>query len=130
MRFGDLEGLAARDVEQLSHRFRNEEVLAVLAVRTAEGSRDSLLVATTTMLAVLTFEAAPSAGWMARWAPWDVVRFTDMFAPLADEDLFFLTIQVHRTRFHAELRGETGRRVLREFVVAVDRCKRGLVTTR
>ena len=130
MRFGDLEGLSALTIEQLHHRFRNEEVLTVLPVRAAGSALDSLLVATSTMLAILTAEAEPGGGWTTRWAPWDVVRFADMGAAAMVEDLFFLTIVVHRTRFHAELRGESGRRALRDFVVAVERCRGTLSATR
>lgn len=130
MRFGDLDGLTALDIEQLGHRFRNEEVLSVLPVRVAGSSQAGLLVATTTMLAVLVMEPAPAAGWMAKWAPWDVVRFADMGAPIADEEEYFLTIVVHRARFHANLHGEAGRRALRDFVVAVERCKLALTATR
>lgn len=130
MRFGDLEGLSALTIEQLRHRFRNEEVLTVLPVRATGSPLDSLLVATTTMLAIVTSEAGLTGGWMVRWAPWDTVRFADMGAATTVEDLFFLTIVVHRARFHAELRGETGRRALRDFVVAVERCRGALATTR
>ncbi len=130
MRFGDLEGLSALAIEQLRHRFRNEDVLSVLPVRTADSSLDSLLVATTTMLAILTTDDGSNSAWMTRWAPWDAVRFADMGAAAAVEDLFFLTIVVHRARFHAELRGETGRRALRDFVVAVERCRGGLAPIR
>jgi hypothetical protein len=130
LRFGDLEGLSALTIEQLHHRFRNEEVLTVLPVRAAGSALDSLLVATSTMLAILTAEAEPGGGWTTRWAPWDVVRFADMGAAAMVEDLFFLTIVVHRTRFHAELRGESGRRALRDFVVAVERCRGTLSATR
>lgn len=130
MLFGDLEGLAALDIEQLGHRFRNEEVLTVLPVRVAGSAQDGLLVATPTMLAILVMETAPAAGWMARWAPWDVVRFADMGAPISGEEEYFLTIVVHRARFHANLHGEAGRRALRDFVVAVERCKLALSPTR
>lgn len=130
MHFGDLEGLSAFTIEHLSHRFRNEEVLTVLPVRAAGSPLDSLLVATATMLAILTSEAEPTSGWTTRWAPWDAVRFADMGAAAMVEDLFFLTIVVHRARFHAELHGETGRRALRDFVVAVEHCRGALATTR
>jgi hypothetical protein len=130
LRFGDLEGLSALAVEQLYHRFRNEEVLTVLPVRAAGSALDSLLVATATMLAILTSEPEPNGGWTTRWAPWDAVRFADMGAAAMVEDMFFLTIVVHRTRFHAELHGESGRRALRDFVVVVERCRGSLAATR
>lgn len=129
MRFGDLEGLTSLPIEQLRDRFRNEEVLTVLPARDSLTSRDSLLVATRSMLAILTGETAPTSGWMTRWAPWDGVHFADMGATVEGDDVFFLTIVVDRVRFHAELRGEAGRRALRDFVVAVEASRAALAAT-
>lgn len=127
MRFGDLVGLTTLPIEQLRDRFRNEEVLTVLPVHADGSSRDGLLVATTTMLAILTGEATPAAGWMTRWAPWDGVHFADMDAIGSDDDTYFLTVLVDRARFHAEMHGESGRRCLRDFVVAVQASQAALV---
>ncbi len=129
MRFGDLEGLTSLPIDQVRDRFRNEEVLTVLPVHDEVGSRDSLLVATTTMVAILTGEPDPSRGWMTRWAAWDAVRFADMGAAAGRDDEFFLTIVIDRVRFHAELHGETGRRGLRDFVVAAQASRAALAAT-
>jgi hypothetical protein len=129
VRFGDLEGLTSLPIEQVRDRFRNEEVLTVLPVRAAGSSRDGLLVATTTMLAILTGDVRPTREWMTRWAPWDGVRFADMGATVEGEDMFFLTIVVDRLRFHAELHGESGRRALRDFVVAVEATRAAIAAT-
>lgn len=130
LRFGDLEGLTTLPIERLRDRFRNEEVLTVLPVRADGSSRDSLLVATTTMLAILTGETTPTGGWMTRWAPWDGVGFADLDATAADDDTYSLTVLVDRLRFHAELHGEPGRRGLRDFVIAVQACRAALAVSR
>lgn len=129
VRFADVEGLTTLPVEQLGDWFRNEEVVTVLPVR-AEGSpRDTLLVATTTKLAILTGEPSGTGGWMSRWAPWDAVGLTNAGATSADDDTQVLTVQVDRVRFRAELQGEPGRRGLRDFVVAVQACQAALAAT-
>jgi hypothetical protein len=74
VRFEDLEGRSRLPIERLRNRFRYEVVLAVLPVRGGrDGTRETLLVATERMLAVITSIAFPRGSWMTQWAPWDVV---------------------------------------------------------
>ena len=85
MRFEDLQGFTSLPVEQLQHRFRNEEVIAVLP---GEGSarRPSLMVATPLKAAIVISELSGSQRWMTFWVPWDVVQLVDDFA--TDEGIF------------------------------------------
>jgi hypothetical protein len=74
VRFEDLEGRSRLPIERLRNRFRYEVVLAVLPVRSGrDGTRETLLVATERMLAVVTSIAFPRGSWMTQWAPWDAV---------------------------------------------------------
>jgi hypothetical protein len=57
---------------------------------------------------------------MTRWSPWDVVTVADATLPGGPEDdVHRLTIRVGGQAFDAWLRGEPGRRALRDFVAAV-----------
>ena len=116
MHFGDLRGLTSLPVEHVRHRFRGEEVIAVLPVRTVAG-RQSLLVATPSKAAVVIGEAPASEHWMTYWAPWDTVRIVDDLA--TDDGMYGLTLSVGRLTFDAQLLGREGQRALRDFVVVV-----------
>jgi hypothetical protein len=119
VRFGDLGGLTSLPIPRLRDQFRHEEVLTVLPVRDALTTRETLFVATRPMLAVLTAVNGPGGQWMTRWAPWDAVDLSN--APLQDQedDVHQLTVLVGGQAFHARLRGESGRRALRDFVAAM-----------
>jgi hypothetical protein len=120
MRFGELKGLTSLPINLVRDQFRYEEVLTVLPVWEAVTSRDTLLVATRPRLALLFPVRVPPRHWMTRWAPWDQVRFVDPGPPPPQaEDLYRLDVLVGGQTFHAQLRGEAGRRALRDFVVAM-----------
>jgi hypothetical protein len=120
VRFGELRGLTSLPIRALREQFRYEEVLTVLPVQDGVTGRETLLVATRTMLALLTALRVPRGHWMTRWAPWDTVAIADPAAPPGqDDDVFRLTVLVGGQMFHAQLRGEPGRKALRDFVVAV-----------
>lgn len=114
MRFSDLRGHTSLPVEHVERRFRNEDVITVLPVRTATG-RDSILVATPPKLAFVV-SASPVAGhWMTYWAPWDAVSIVDDEA--TDDGWFGLTLTIGRLPVAARLAGPRGQRALREFVM-------------
>ena len=120
MRFGELRGLTSLPIQRVREQFRYEEVITVLPVQDAVTSRETLLVATRPMLALLSAVRMPPGHWITRWAPWDSVRLADPVAPPdQDEDIHRLTVLVGGRTFHAQLQGESGRRALRDFVVAV-----------
>lgn len=123
MQFKDLQGLTSLPVEHVRHRFRGEEVITVLPVRTV-GGRQSLLVATPAKAAVVIGEAPASDHWMTYWAPWDTVRIVDDQA--TDDGVYGLTLLVGRLTFDAQLLGRDGQRALREFVVVVQSHRRDL----
>jgi len=130
MRFGDLEGLTSLPIERVRHRFRNEDVLAVLPVTADVADRDALLVATVFKLAVVTGDTDPeSPHWMSRWAPWDVVRLAveEELAPATDRETYGLTIHVGGLVLQARLPGPAGQRALRDFVVMVQARHEALV---
>ena len=116
MKFEDLQGLTSLPVEHVRHRFRGEEVITVLPVRTVAG-RQSLLVATPAKAAVVIGETPPSEHWMTYWAPWDTVRIVDDQA--TEDGVYGLTLSVGRLTFDAQLLGREGQRALRDFVVVV-----------
>lgn len=116
MKFEDLQGLTSLPVEHVRHRFRGEEVITVLPVRTVAG-RQSLLVATPAKAAVVIGETPPSEHWMTYWAPWDTVRIVDDHA--TEDGVYGLTLSVGRLTFDAQLLGREGQRALRDFVVVV-----------
>jgi hypothetical protein len=116
MKFEDLQGLTSLPVEHVRHRFRGEEVITVLPVRTVAG-RQSLLVATPAKAAVVIGETPPSEHWMTYWAPWDTVRIVDDQA--TEDGVYGLTLSIGRLTFDAQLLGREGQRALRDFVVVV-----------
>jgi hypothetical protein len=120
VRFGELKGLTSLPIPRLVEQFRNEEVLTVLPVRDALAARESLLVATRPKLAVLTTLAVPAGEWVTWWAPWDAVSVAEPTTPPAEQDdLHRLTIVIGGQTFHAALRGEAGRKALRDLVAAI-----------
>jgi hypothetical protein len=121
MRFRSLRDHTTLPVEDVRRQFRNEEVRSVLPVRSAAGCIDSLLVATTSALAIVS--AGPSQGdgrWLTRWAPWDVVRVVEDVEAVATEGevRHGVDVQVDRLRFESNLPGEMGLRAMRDFVAA------------
>ena len=121
MRFGDLVGHTSLPIEFVRHRFRNEHVVTVLPVRGNVARQESLLVATSLNLAVVTADADSRSGhWMTRWAPWQSVTLVDdgEVAPATKDGQYSLTVHVGRLTFHARLSGIAGRRAVRDFVVA------------
>jgi hypothetical protein len=122
MRFGQLKGLSGLPLGRVRRQFRNERVVAVLPVREDRTSCESLLVATSTALVVLTATEEGAAGhWMTRWAPWDVVRFMDDAEPgtaRGARDEHRPMVLVDRGAFHVRVPGEIGKRALREFIAA------------
>ena len=121
MRFEDLDGLTSLPIERVRHRFRHEDVLTVLPASGAVAGRDSLLVATSLKLAILTADTeTDSQQWMTHWAAWVAVRLADEGAVAAatEEETYSLTVHVGGLTFHAQLAGPAGQRALRDFVVA------------
>jgi hypothetical protein len=124
VRFGELKGLTSLPVQRVRHQFRYEEVLAVLPVQDAATSRETLLVATRSRLAILVAVRVPRRHWMTRWSPWDAVTIGDQPAPPTSQpDVHQLTLTVGSRAFEARLTGETGRRAVRDFVAAVRRAQ-------
>ena len=119
MRFGELKGLTSLPINRVRDQFRYEEVLTVLPVWDAATSRETLLVATRPMLALLIPVRVPARHWMTRWAPWEWVSIVDSgTASGLDDDVYRLRLLVGNQTFDAQLRGETGRKALRDFVGA------------
>jgi hypothetical protein len=121
MRFGDLAGLTSLPIERVKHRFRHEDVLTVLPVSGEDAGHDSLLVATSPKLAILTTVEHPeSKQWMTQWASWDTVGLAveGVLAAATEEETYGLTVDVGGLTFHARLWGPDGQRALRDFVVA------------
>jgi hypothetical protein len=121
MRFLTLRDQTVLPVERIRDQFRNEEVRSVLPARLEDGTADSLLVATTSALAIITGTAdSRRGGWMTRWAPWDAVRLADRIETRheAGRDVHHLAVVVDRLRFESYLRDEIGFRAMRDFVEA------------
>jgi hypothetical protein len=121
MRFLTLKDQTVLPVERIRRQFRNEEVRSVLPARLGDGTTDSLLVATTSALAIIT--GAPDSRrrrWMTRWAPWDAVQLGDHIDTRRGrgQDVHHLAIGVDRLRFESTLPGEIGLRAMRDFVDA------------
>ena len=76
MRFKTLEDLTSLPVRQIRRQFRNEEVRSVLPARAAVNGTESLLIATTSALAIVAATSG-SPRWVTRWAPWDSVHTAD-----------------------------------------------------
>jgi hypothetical protein len=118
MRFGELRGLSSLPIPRLREQFRYEDVLTVLPVQDAATARETLLVATRSKLALLTPLPWLTGQWMTRWAAWDAVTVVDTPARADREDAYRLDIRVGGQLFRARLIGETGRKALRDFIVA------------
>ena len=120
MRIGELKGLTSLPIHRVRDQFRYEDVLTVLPVWEAATSRETLFVATRPNLALLVPVRVPPRHWMTRWVPWDQVGIVDPGAPWGqDDDVYRLGVLVGTQTFHAQLRGEPGRKALRDFVVAL-----------
>lgn len=120
MRFGELRGLTSLPINRVHDQFRYEEVLTVLPVLDAASSRETLFVATRPVLALLIPVRVPPRHWMTRWAAWDTVSITDPGPPVGpQDDLYRLDVLVGSQTFQARLRGERGRKALRDFVMAM-----------
>lgn len=121
MRFEQIRGLTSLPVDRVRRRFRNEEVLAVVPASVGDDLADSLLIATASALVVVTADPRrPDGRWMTAWHPWDAVQLSDGSEPwmLSADDEYQLFIRVGSLSFESLLRGDAGRRVLRDFVVA------------
>jgi hypothetical protein len=119
VRFGELKGLTSLPVNRVRDQFRYEVVSTVLPVWDGANSRETLLVATPPMLALLTPVRVPPGHWVTRWAPWDRVTIADPGSPWGqDDDVYRLGVLVGTQQFNVQLRGEVGRKALRDFVVA------------
>jgi hypothetical protein len=120
VRFGELKALTSLPIKEIHDQFRYEEVLTVLPVLDDAASREALLVATRPMLALLIPVRVPPRHWMTRWAAWETVSMSDPGAtPGQPDDVYRLDVLVGRQTFHARLRGERGRKAMRDFVMAV-----------
>lgn len=120
MRFGELRGLTSLPINRVVDQFRHEEVLTVLPVWDEATSRETLLVATRPMVALLIPLHGLAGQWMTRWATWDAVSIADPGALSGqDRDVYRLRVLVGGQAFQAQLRGEAGRKALRDFVVAI-----------
>jgi hypothetical protein len=122
VQFEQLQGLTGLPVTRLRRRFRNEEVRAALPARIETGTTESLLVATTQALAIVTTDPRRADGrWMTRWVPWDEVRLSDGTDPwtVVLDDTYELFVHVGTLVFVSSLAGDAGRKALRDFVVAV-----------
>jgi hypothetical protein len=118
VRFGELRGLTSLPINRVRDQFRYEEVLTVLPVQDVATSRETLLVATRPMLALLTPLRVPSGHWATRWAPWETVQLPTPPTSRVPDELRLLVL-VGRQSFEARLWGEAGRRAARDFVAAV-----------
>jgi hypothetical protein len=121
VRFRTLKDLTSLPIERIRPQFRNEEVRSVLPARAAINGTESLLVATTTALAIVTAAPAPESGrWVTRWAPWDVVHPDDDVETTgqAEDGPHHLTVQVDRLRFESVLSGKAGLRIMRDFIAS------------
>jgi hypothetical protein len=121
MRFLTLKDQTVLPVERIRRQFRNEEVRSVLPARLEDGTTDSLLVATTSALAIIT--GAPGSRrrhWMTRWAPWDAVRLDDRIETRreAGHVVYHIGVGVDRLRFESYLPGDTGLRAMKDFLAA------------
>ena len=119
VRFGELRGLSSLPIPGLRDQFRYEEVLTVLPVHEAASSRETLFVATRPKLAILTSLPLLRGQWMTRWAAWEAIAVTEAVAPPGPLDEYRLDVLIGGQVFHAQLRGESGRKALRDFVIAV-----------
>jgi hypothetical protein len=121
VQFMQLRGLTSLPIEQIGRQFRSEDVRAVLPARLLARTTEALLVATTSSLAIVMPSRAPSMLWKTHWAPLEHVRLSDGTDPWTEwfDDEYELFVDVGRVRFESRFAGETGRKVLRDFVAAV-----------
>lgn len=117
MRFKTLRDMTSLPVRQVGRQFRNEEVRSVLPARTAVNGSDSLLIATTSALAIV-IKIPGSRRWLTRWAPWDSVQTTKDVESTGEPDVgsHHVSVQVDRLRFDASLPGRMGLRAMRDFL--------------
>lgn len=112
MRFEQLASLTSLPVEAVRRAFLGEDVRTVLPVCDESDGIDTVLVATSSALAMVTGEQGPlGSRWLTRWAPWSVVRIS---SPSASR----LTVRVGPLTYVADLTGEEGRRALDDFLHA------------
>jgi hypothetical protein len=121
VQFLQLRGLTSLPIEPIDRQFRSEDVRAVLPAHLIARSTEALLVATTSALAIVVPARAPAMRWKVHWAPLDDIRLSDGTDPWTEtfDDQYQLFVDVGRVRFESCLAGDTGRRVLRDFVAAV-----------
>jgi hypothetical protein len=123
VRFMTIRDVTSLPVRQLRRQFRNEEVHSVLPARAAVNGTESLLIATTSALAIVT--AAPGTPrWVTRWAPWDSVHTTDDVSSRgsSNDSWHHLSVQVDRLRFDSALPGRMGLRAMHDFIAVA--CER------
>jgi hypothetical protein len=117
VRFEDLEGRVRLPIESVRDRFRYEVVLTVLPVRAGRhGTRDVLLVAMESMLAIVTPIRFPGGSWMTQFSPWHVVTLV----PAVTLEDGHTKVSVGRRTFDAPLDSEFGRRALGDFLAVIE----------
>jgi hypothetical protein len=117
MRFEELESRVRLPIEAVRDRFRYEAVLTVLPVSGGKhGDRETLLVVTESMVAVVTPISFPRGSFMTQWAPWHAVSVK----PASPRDPGPMTVRVGAREFTAHLDDGAGRRAWSDFVAAVD----------
>jgi hypothetical protein len=119
MRFRTLKDLSSLPVAQIRRQFRNEEVRSVLPARAAINGTESLLIATTTALAIVSAASGPGGtGWVTRWAPWDSVHSGEAIESTgqSDDSSHYLSVMVDRIRFDSLLPGKMGLKAMRDFI--------------
>jgi hypothetical protein len=121
VQFMQLRGLTSLPIEPIGAQFHSEDVRAVLPARLVARTTEALLVATTSALAIVVPSKAPATRWKVHWAPLETVRLSDGTDPWTEafDGEYQLFIDIGRVRFESHLTGETGRKVLRDFVSAV-----------
>jgi hypothetical protein len=117
MRFEELEGRVRLPIEAVRERFRYEPVLTVLPVRGGKaGDRETLLVVTESMVAVVTPISFPRGSFMTQWAP----RHAIDVKPASTRDRGPVTVTVGAREFTAQIDDGAARRAWSDFVAAVD----------
>jgi hypothetical protein len=119
VRFGELKGFTSLPVAALHEQFRYEDVLTVMPAWDQATRHETVFVATRGRLAILVALKDPRGHWVTRWTPWGSVRIVAPPPPGPDEDVYRLDVFVGSQLFHTQMRGEVGRKALRDFVVAV-----------
>lgn len=121
MQFLQLRGLTSLPVDRIDRQFRSEDVRAVLPAHLIARTTEALLVATSSALAIVIPSKAPAMRWKIHWAPLENVRLSDGTDPWTEafDGEYQLFVDIGRVRFESHLAGETGRKVLRDFVAAV-----------